>query len=133
VSGTARIVGAAQPIPVSDLAASEVFHAGTLGCHVKVRSDEHQFVTVRREGLMLGLKSSFGPEAVRITGEMMATQAWVDDLAALWDELGTGLQTLPEGRVRPPFRQPCGVREFHVKDPDGFLMHFAEAAEAGIA
>ena len=40
---------------------------------------------------------------------------------------GNALETLPEDRVRAPFDQPYGMREFHVKDPDGCLLLFGEA------
>ncbi len=127
-----RILGAAQLVPVSDLGASVAFYRDRLGFAEVIRSPEHAFVTVRREGMMIGLQGAMDAAAVRVTGEMMAAQVWVADLAALWEEVGPRLADLPEGRVRAPFRQPYGVREFHVKDPDGFLMLFAEAADAGL-
>jgi hypothetical protein len=34
---------------------------------------------------------------------------------------------LPDGRVRAPFDQPYGQREFHVLDEDGTLVFFGEA------
>ncbi len=128
-AAASRIVGAAQLIPVSDIAASVAFYTGALGCREVIRNDACKFVTVRREGLMLGLQGNMDAAAVAVTGQMMATLVWVRDLAALWAEVGPALRDLPEGRVRPPFLQPYGVREFHVKDPDGFLMLFAEAGD----
>jgi len=65
--------------------------------------------------------------------EPEASAAWF--VEALGFELRTAsddntyrLETLPEGRVRPPFTQACGMREFHVKDPDGFLLFFGDCA-----
>ncbi|MEL6208979.1 MAG: hypothetical protein AAFR44_02115, partial [Pseudomonadota bacterium] len=51
---------------------------------------------------------------------------WTPDADALFAELAPKLADLPDWRVRPPFTQPYGMREFHVKDPDGFLLFFAE-------
>jgi catechol 2,3-dioxygenase-like lactoylglutathione lyase family enzyme len=132
-SGRPRIIGAAQLVPVSDLEASVAFYTGTLGFEVVIRAEAHRFVTVRREGMMLGLQGNMPPEAVKITGEMMAAQVWVRELDALWAELEARLRKLPEDRLRAPFTQPYGVREFHVKDPDGFLMLFSEAGDAGLS
>jgi catechol 2,3-dioxygenase-like lactoylglutathione lyase family enzyme len=128
-----RIIGAAHLVPVSNLDASVGFYVGTLGFAVVIRSDTPAFVKVRRDGLMVGLQGGMAAEVVELTGQVLAVQVWVDDLTALWEELEPGLDALPAGRVRPPFLQPYGVREFHVKDPDGFLMLFSEAADAGLA
>ncbi len=54
--------------------------------------------------------------------------AGLDDLYA---ELKPALDPLPPGRVRAPFNQDYGQREFHVIDPDGFLIFFGEAIKAG--
>jgi len=36
------------------------------------------------------------------------------------------IMRLPEGRVRAPFNQPYGQREFHVIDEDSLLLFFGE-------
>ncbi|QFT93514.1 Glyoxalase-like domain protein [Roseovarius sp. THAF9] len=48
----------------------------------------------------------------------------VDDIDAFYDELRPVLDDMPEARVRPPFNQDYGQREFHVKDPDNCLLLF---------
>lgn len=48
----------------------------------------------------------------------------VDDLYA---SMKTALDLLPEGRVRAPFNQDYGQREFHVIDEDCTLIFFGEA------
>lgn len=48
------------------------------------------------------------------------------DVDALYAELKPKLDELPEGRVRAPFDQPYGMREFHVKDPDNCLLLFGK-------
>ena len=42
------------------------------------------------------------------------------------DAVSTGLGALPKGRVRPPFTQDYGQREFHVADEDCTLVMFGE-------
>lgn len=53
---------------------------------------------------------------------------WVRHVDQLYADLKPKLDTLAEGRVRAPFTQPYGMREFHVKDPDGCLLFFGEDA-----
>jgi hypothetical protein len=51
----------------------------------------------------------------------------VTDIDALYESLETDLSTLPQGRVRAPFNQDYGQREFHVIDEDCTLIFFGEA------
>ena len=50
----------------------------------------------------------------------------VKDIDALWDEMQPRLSKLPDGRVRTPFNQDYGQREFHVADEDCTLVFFGE-------
>ncbi|MTI03536.1 hypothetical protein, partial [Roseibium sp. RKSG952] len=50
----------------------------------------------------------------------------VEGIDELYEELRSGLDDLPEGRVRAPFDQPYLQREFHVLDEDGTLIFFGE-------
>jgi len=126
------VIGAAYLVPVSDIEVSVAFYRDALGFEEAIRNEDHSFVTMRRDSFMIGLQGNMPPSAVKTTGEMLAAQVWIDGLDALWSDLEAELSNLPEGRVRPPFMQPYGVKEFHVKDPDGFLMLFSEAAHAGL-
>ena len=60
------------------------------------------------------------------TSNNIQAQIWVEDLDGLWAEWAPRLADLPEGRIRAPFEQSYGTREFHLKDPDGFLMLFTQ-------
>lgn len=48
----------------------------------------------------------------------------VADVDVLYAQLKPALDTMPERRVRAPFNQPYGQREFHVLDEDGALVFF---------
>ncbi len=50
----------------------------------------------------------------------------VDDVDALYADLAPKLSQLPQGRVRPPFNQDYGQREFHVSDEDCTLFLFGQ-------
>ncbi|MEL6962630.1 MAG: VOC family protein, partial [Pseudomonadota bacterium] len=51
----------------------------------------------------------------------------VRDIDALYASLKPKLETLPPERVRAPFNQDYGQREFHVADEDCTLIFFGEA------
>ncbi|RLJ41789.1 glyoxalase/bleomycin resistance protein/dioxygenase superfamily protein [Litoreibacter meonggei] len=53
----------------------------------------------------------------------------VDDVDALWAELGPNLSELPKGRVRAPFNQPYNQREFHVIDEGPNLLMFGQGID----
>lgn len=62
------------------------------------------------------------------TANNIAICIWVEGLDKVYAALKPVLESLPEGRLRPPFNQPYGVREYLVKDPDACLLFFAERA-----
>ncbi len=70
----------------------------------------------RTDGLPLGHDQSFYID--------------VRGIDALFVDLKPALDMLPPDRVRPPFDQPYGQREFHVLDEDGAVVFFGEAIAA---
>lgn len=54
----------------------------------------------------------------------------VSKIDALYQILEPKLSTLPKGRVRAPFNQDYGQREFHVIDEDCTLIFFGEGIES---
>lgn len=122
--------GIAPLIAVSHLAASKAFYADALGFAVRIESAEHRFALMERGDARIGLLGGADAEALAATANHVAAYLYVPDLDSLWSELAPRLADLPEGRVRPPFTQDYGVREFHVKDPDGALLFFGEASAA---
>ena len=50
----------------------------------------------------------------------------VTDIDALYAMLEPRLSTLPKGRVKAPFNQDYGQREFHVIDEDCTLIYLGE-------
>ena len=53
----------------------------------------------------------------------------VNEIDQYFATLRPVLDALPEGRVRPPFDQDYGQREFHVKDPDNCLLLYGSRIE----
>ena len=114
-------------VPVRDVGATLKFYADALGFGTRLVSEDRTFATVARGGAALHFIQTDDAQALAATATNISLHVWVRGVDALYAELRPALDALPEGRVRPPFDQPYGVREFHVKDPDGCLLFFAES------
>ncbi|MCG8312949.1 MAG: hypothetical protein MI976_07005 [Pseudomonadales bacterium] len=106
-------------IPVTDVFESANFFESVLGFHAELK--EGDIAIIRRDGACLRLVpagDSVGQLACYIV---------VDGLDDLYQELEPKLNMLPKGRVRAPFNQAYGMREFHVIDLDSLLIFFGES------
>lgn len=100
------------------------FFAEILGFECSFRADNYAFV--RRDAVAIRL-IEVGAE-IDLHDERRQNSCYidVDGLDDLYAELKPQLDTLPPGRVRPPFDQDYGQREFHVIDEDALLIFFGE-------
>jgi catechol 2,3-dioxygenase-like lactoylglutathione lyase family enzyme len=114
-------------LPVPDMAAPHAFYRDVLGYRVVIDAPASRFAMIARDGARIGLQSGSDGAALAATRTHIACTVLVEDLDALWAEIAPRCADLPAGRVRPPCRQANGVREPHLKDPDGFLMLFSES------
>ena len=121
-----EILNAATIVPVRDVAATLQFYEDVLGFERKLLAEDGSFGIAERGGAAVEFIATEDAGALKATATNIALTIRVRGLDALYAALKPQLDTLPEGRVRPPFDQPYGVREFHVKDPDGCLLFFAE-------
>jgi catechol 2,3-dioxygenase-like lactoylglutathione lyase family enzyme len=120
------VESAATIVPVRDVAATVAFYEDCLGFARWLVLDDGSFAIVERGGAAVHRIATDDAGALAATATKIAIYIWVRGLDALWREVAPRLTALPEGRVRAPFEQPYGVRAFHVKDPDGCLLLFAE-------
>ena len=124
----AHLDGISPIVPVRDVGATAAFYRDVLGFDVRTLIEDGSFALVACD--QAGVSLVRGDDAaLEATRSNISAYIWVKDLTALWDELAPNLETLDEGRVRAPFTQPYQMREFHVKDPDGFLIFFGEDAD----
>lgn len=121
-----RIEAALPIVPVRDVAATVAFYTDVLGFEARLVTDDDSFAVVGLNGAGIQLLKTDDPQALRATANNIAIYLPVSGLDMLFEKLRPKLDTLPAGRVRPPFEQPYGMREFHVKDPDGCLLFFGE-------
>jgi predicted enzyme related to lactoylglutathione lyase len=126
---TGRIEGAATIVPVRDVAATAAFYADILGWEARDMAPDRSFCIVASGEAAICLTQTDDADALAATANNISVYVWVSDVDALYLQLAGRLGELPEGRVRPPFDQSYGMREFHVKDPDGCLLFFGEEAE----
>jgi hypothetical protein len=105
-------------VPVGDVLTSVKFFEDYLGFRSNSKSSE--YAHLERDSVSLKLQ-----KAGANVGQL-ACYIDVEGIDRLYGELEAKLDTLPKGRVRPPFNQEYGMREFHVIDLDNLLIFFGE-------
>lgn len=123
---TPIIEDAVAIVPVKNVRTAVTFYVDVLGFEDRIVSDDGTFAILVHGEAAVQLLQTDDAEALRATAENISIYLWVKHVDALYAALKSKLDELPEGRVRPPFDQPYGMREFHVKDPDGCLLFFGE-------
>lgn len=121
-----RLEGIAPIVPVRDIGVSLPFYTDTLGFEVRAYVPARSYALLGRGEAGIILVGGADEQALKATATQIAAYVWVDDVDALWARFAPRLEGLPEGRFRPPFVRDYGMREFHVRDPDGFLILFGQ-------
>lgn len=122
---------------VSDIEASTRFYVDVLGFGVRYERVEERFVYLEREGAQLMLEQSTGRqfldgELEQPYGRGMNLQIAVADGGALYERVqasGASVLVPIEERWYRRNAELLGVRQFVVRDPDGYLLRFAEDFE----
>ena len=109
-----------------DLAGSLSFFCDILEFSCAFQMENYAFVHAKKGAAIRVLEVD---PACEIAEQMIYLDC--EDVDALYARLKPRLDLLPEGRVRAPFEQPYGMREFHVKDPDNCLLFFGNKSEPG--
>ncbi len=113
-------------VPVRDVAATIDFYVDTLGFERRMLSDDKGFGIVVHGEAAVHFVHAGDEASLAATANHISIYLWVQGVDVLYEQLKPGLDILPPGRVRAPFDQSYGMREFHVKDPDGCLLFFGE-------
>ncbi|SFR49278.1 bleomycin resistance protein [Litoreibacter janthinus] len=114
----------------SDIKAEIAFFEDYLGFSTGFLSEgDYSYAFLRRDNAAVRLLTTDAD----LTDERCQNMIYidVDDVDALWTELGPKLSTLPSGRVRAPFDQPYNQREFHVIDEGPNLILFGHSISPG--
>lgn len=116
------VQGAATIVPVRDMALTLALYVDVLGFETRELSDDSKFGLVVCSEVAVMVLQSDDEAAFLATLRSISIHIWFDDADDFYSALRSKLDNLPQGRVRPPFDQPYGMREFHVKGPDGCLL-----------
>lgn len=111
-------------VPCTHLEAQVAFYRDILGFAVGYRADDYAYL--HRDDVAIRLIEVDANVDLKRTERESSFYIDVDDIDALYDSLKPQLAGLPEGRVRAPFDQDYGQREFHVADEDCTLIFFGE-------
>ena len=117
-------------VPVGDVRRTVGFYVDVLGFEERFVSDDGRFAIVLHGDAALHFVRAEDAESLKATANHISVYLWVKHLDALYETLKPKLEALPEDRVRAPFTQDYGMREFHVKDTDGCLLLFGEEASS---
>ncbi len=129
MTDTPMIEDAVAIVPVRHIPTTMDFYADVLGFERRFVSDDETFAIAVNGDAAVHFLACDDEEALRATANNISIYMWTRHVDRLYALLEPNLDQLGEGRVRPPFTQPYGMREFHVKDPDGCLLFFGENAE----
>ncbi len=111
-------------IPCTRLETQLAFYRDTLGFETGVVQDGYAFL--RRDAVAIRLVE-VSPE-VDLSHSERQGSFYIDvtGLDAVYADMKSALDRLPKRRVRAPFNQAYGQREFHVADEDCTLVFFGE-------
>lgn len=112
-------------VPCTSLDRQIAFYCDVPGFSVGFQADNCAFL--RRDAVAVRL--------VEVAADVDLTQPEregsfyidVDGIDAVYAAMKPRLDPLPESRVRAPFNQDYGQREFHAADEDCTLIYFGEA------
>ena len=123
---TSTILRSAPYFPVPNVAASGAYYQSVLGFQCEYSAgDPPEFALYSRSGSGVMLRRV--PELHLISpnekqGGTWDVFFWVDNVEGLYEELTHAGATA----VYPPTVQPYGMKEFAVRDPNGYVLGFGQ-------
>jgi catechol 2,3-dioxygenase-like lactoylglutathione lyase family enzyme len=112
-------------IPVASLDKAVDFYTGHLNFECTFKADNYAFL--RHDQIAIRIVEV--DDNVDLSDPNRQNSFYIDvtDIDALYAMLEPKLSTLPKERVKAPFNQDYGQREFHIIDEDCTLIFFGEA------
>ena len=112
-------------VPVADIGKSVNFFTEYLGFEVGHQAEGYAYL--RRDQVGIRLINAAPGVGTHDPARQISCYIDVEGIDDYYASLQAKLETLPEGRLRAPFNQAYGQREFHVIDEDSLLIFFGEA------
>jgi len=111
---------------VRDIERTKAFYADVLDFELAIDNTASRYAMLRRGEAWLAFIENQTEEARVATSQHTAAQIWVKEIDALWADLKPRLDGRTDCEVKPPHDRHYGVREIHLKDPDGFLIFITQ-------
>ena len=116
-------------VPCTDLEQQIGFYSGILGFELGFKAENYAFL--HRDQIAVRLVEVWKDVDLAHPERQGSFYIDVEGIDAVFQDMKPKLDTLPNGRVRAPFNQDYGQREFHVHDEDCTLIFFGEAVRTG--
>jgi uncharacterized glyoxalase superfamily protein PhnB len=120
------ILRAAPYFPVPDVARISAYYRDVLGFQCEyIAGDPPEFAINSRGGSVIMFRLAPSGADIwpnELQGGTWDVFHWVSDLHALYDELVSKGAAV----VYPPTVQPYGMKEFAVRDPNGYVLGFGQ-------
>ena len=116
-------------VPCTSLDRQISFYREMLGFTLGFQAENYAFM--RRDDVAIRLIEVDATVDLSLPERQGSFYIDVRDIDALYQSLEPRLRALPAGRVRAPFNQDYGQREFHIIDEDCTLIFFGEAVPKG--
>jgi uncharacterized glyoxalase superfamily protein PhnB len=126
MSTHARLLRGAPYFPVSDVGAAGAYYHDVFGFELEYSGGTPpEFAVYSRDGVPIMLRRVADPARIlpnEAQGGTWDVFFWVDDVGALYEELrGKGATIVYE-----PIIQPYAIKEFAVRDPNGYVLGFGQ-------
>ncbi|WP_146344679.1 bleomycin resistance protein [Phaeobacter marinintestinus] len=111
-------------VPCTSLDTQVAFYRDVLGFEIGFLAENYAFL--HRDSVAIRLVEVSGHVDLKHPERENSFYIDVNGLDALYETMKPALDSLPAERVRAPFDQDYGQREFHVADEDCTLVFFGE-------
>lgn len=122
----AEIIRSAPYFPVPDVSRAGEYYRDVLGFTCEYSAgDPPVFAVYKRGGCAIMFRHVEEPSRIRPNEQQGGTWdvfLWVNDVESLFAELTHKGATI----VYPPTVQPYGMKEFAVRDPNGYVLGFGQ-------
>jgi uncharacterized glyoxalase superfamily protein PhnB len=130
-SGQARVVLGAPYLPVPDVASIGTYYSDVLGFRCEYSAgDPPQFSIHSRDGSAVMFRRVTDPDLICPNEQQGGTWDvffWVSDVDAMYGELAEKGAVV----VYAPLVQPYGMKEFAIRDPNGYVLGFGQEWQGG--
>jgi catechol 2,3-dioxygenase-like lactoylglutathione lyase family enzyme len=129
VAARAELLRGAPYFPVADVAAAGEYYRAVLGFECEYAAgDPPIFAVYSRSGAPIMFRQADQPGLIcpnERQGGTWDVFFWVDDVMKLHAELAGAGATV----VYAPVVQPYGMKEFAVRDPNGYVLGFGQTSQ----